>query len=151
MTTSPGPDVIRADASIDGISWNILGQTYRPKQRSDRSFSWHATFPPDTFVPPHVHPTQDEYVYVLDGELTLADGASDRAAGPGDLLRMPMGRPHGLFNRSGSTVTCLFWVTPTARLYDLFVAIDAMAEQTPDAVVALAAQYEVEFLPPPGQ
>jgi 2-polyprenyl-6-methoxyphenol hydroxylase-like FAD-dependent oxidoreductase/quercetin dioxygenase-like cupin family protein len=144
-----GPDVIAADASIDDIAWSILGQTYRPKQHSERSFSWHATLPPDTFVPPHIHPTQDEYVFILDGELTLATGEGDRVASPGDLLRMPMGRPHGLFNRSGATVTCLFWVTPTGKLYDLFVGIDAMAQQTPEAVVALAAEHEVEFLPPP--
>ena len=149
MEDSAAADLISSDASIDGIVWNILGQTYRPKQLTERSFAWHATLPADTFVPPHIHPTQDEYVYVLDGELTLAVGAADRLAGPGDLLRLPMGRPHGLFNRSGATVVCLFWVTPTARLYDLFVAIDALADQTPEAVVALAAEHEVQFLPPP--
>jgi 2-polyprenyl-6-methoxyphenol hydroxylase-like FAD-dependent oxidoreductase/quercetin dioxygenase-like cupin family protein len=149
MTSATGPDVIGAKASIDDIEWNILGQTYRPKQLSERSFAWHATFPPDTFVPPHVHPGQDEYVYVLEGELTLTTGEADRVARAGDLIRLPMGRPHGLFNRSGATTFCLFWVTPTARLYDLFVAIDALEPQTPDAVVALAGQYDVEFLPPP--
>ena len=149
MAPSPGPDVIGAEASIDDIEWNILGQIYRPKQRSDRSFAWHATFPPETFVPPHVHPTQDEYVYVLGGQLTLAAGDAEQVAGTGDLLRMPMGEPHGLFNRSGATAICLFWVTPTGRLYDLFSRIDALEEQTPEAVVALAAEHEVEFLPPP--
>ena len=149
MTPSAGPDVIGAQASLDDIVWNILGQVYKPKQLTERSFAWHATFPPETFVPPHFHPTQDEYVYILDGELTLVTGEADHAARAGDLVRLPMGRPHGLFNRSGADVLCLFWVTPTARLYDLFVAIDAMEEQTPDAVVALAAQHEVEFLPPP--
>lgn len=149
MAPSTGPDVIGADASIDGIEWNILGQIYRPKQRNERSFTWHATLPPDTFVPPHVHPSQDEYVYILDGELTLSAGGGDSVAGPGDLLRLPMGQAHGLFNRSGATTTCLFWVTPTGRLYDLFVGIDALEEQAPDAVVALSAEHEVEFLPPP--
>ncbi len=149
MSASPGPDVIGAEASIDDIEWNILGQIYRPKQRSERSFAWHATFAPETFVPPHIHPSQDEYVYMLDGELTLVTGDADRVAGAGDLLRLPMGQPHGLFNRSGATTTCLFWVTPTGRLYDLFAAIDAMPEQAPDAVVALAADHDVEFLPPP--
>jgi 2-polyprenyl-6-methoxyphenol hydroxylase-like FAD-dependent oxidoreductase/quercetin dioxygenase-like cupin family protein len=151
MAPSTGPDVIGAQAAIDDIEWNILGQIYRPKQLSERSFAWHATFPPDTFVPPHIHPTQDEYVYVLDGELTLAAGDSDQVAGAGDLLRLPMGRPHGLFNRSGATVRCLFWVTPTGRLYELFVGIDALEDQTPDAVVALAGLHEVEFLPPPAE
>jgi 5-methylphenazine-1-carboxylate 1-monooxygenase len=150
MTALDTPDVIGADASIEGIVWNILGQLYRPKQVTERSFAWHATFPPETFVPPHIHPTQDEYVYVLEGELTLVTGDSDNAARPGDLVRLPMGTPHGLFNRSGGTVVCLFWVTPTAKLYDLFVAIDALGDaQTPEAVVALAGEHEVEFLPPP--
>jgi 2-polyprenyl-6-methoxyphenol hydroxylase-like FAD-dependent oxidoreductase/mannose-6-phosphate isomerase-like protein (cupin superfamily) len=149
MAISTGPDVISSSASIDDIEWNILGQIYRPKQLSERSLTWHATFPPDTFVPPHVHPKQDEYVYVLDGELTLAAGEADHVAGAGDLVRLPMGQPHGLFNRSGATTVCLFWVTPTGPLYDLFVAINALDEQTPDAVVALAARHEVEFLPPP--
>ena len=145
------PDVIGANASIDDIEWNILGQTYRPKQLSERSFAWHATLPPETFVPPHIHPTQDEHVYVLDGELTLVAGEEDRVARAGDLIRLPMGQAHGLFNRSGGTVRCLFWVTPTARLYDLFVGIDALEEQTPEAVVALAGEHEVEFLPPPAE
>jgi quercetin dioxygenase-like cupin family protein len=150
MTQPTAPDVLGADAGIDGISWDILGQTYVPKQHTEDSFAWHATFPDGTFVPPHIHPTQDEYVYVLGGELTLEGGDTGSAvAGAGDLVRLPRGKPHGLFNRSGATTTCLFWVTPTGTLYDLFVAIDAMADQNPDDVVALAAQHDVEFLPPP--
>jgi 2-polyprenyl-6-methoxyphenol hydroxylase-like FAD-dependent oxidoreductase/uncharacterized RmlC-like cupin family protein len=141
--------VTRADGGVDGISWNILGQTYVPKHVDERSFSWHATFPPGTFVPPHVHRAQDEFIYMLGGTLELElDGAPD-AARPGDLIRLPMGVPHGLFNRSDAPVTCVFWVMPTRRLFDLFTAIDAMPEQAPDAVVALSARHEVDFLPPP--
>ena len=44
---------------------------------------------------------------------------------------------------------CMFWVSPTRRLYDLFWAIHNMPEQTPAEVVALAAKHEVDFLPPP--
>jgi hypothetical protein len=44
----------------------------------------------------------------------------------------------------------MFWVSPTRRLYDLFWGIHTMREQTPDAVVALAAEHNVHFLPPPG-
>jgi quercetin dioxygenase-like cupin family protein len=147
--TDSVPDVIAAAASLDDIEWNILGQIYRPKQLSERSFAWHATLPPDTFVPPHIHPTQDEYVFMLDGTMTLVSGDGGYTAGAGDLIRLPMGEAHGLYNRSGDALTCLFWVTPTARLYDLFVAIDAMSEQTPEAVVECSARHEVNFLPPP--
>ena len=68
---------------------------------------------------------------------------------PGDLLRLPMGIAHGFFNKADQPVKCLFWVTPTRKLYDLFWAIHSMKEQKPDEVVALSAKHEVLFLPPP--
>ena len=73
--------ITRANEGIQGISWNILGQTYVPKSRTEHSFSWHATFPPGTFVPPHIHPDQDEYLYILEGRLDfMLDGADDPPA-----------------------------------------------------------------------
>ncbi|MGX1148405.1 hypothetical protein AB7M15_004227 [Bradyrhizobium ottawaense] len=35
--------ITRANEGIQGISWNILGQTYVPKSKTEHSFSWHAT------------------------------------------------------------------------------------------------------------
>lgn len=141
--------VTRANEGIDAISWNILGQTYVPKMLSEDSFSWHATFPPGTFVPPHIHPTQDEFIYMLEGRLDLVLDGQESHALPGDLIKLPRNVPHGLFNKSNVPVKCLFWVAPTGRLYDLFWAIHSMKEQNPAEVVALSARYEVDFLPPP--
>ncbi len=148
MTALP-PGVTKAGEGLDNIAWNILGQTYVPKALSDDAFSWHATFPPDTFVPPHIHPTQDEFVYMFEGRLELLLDGRETFAVSGDLARLPRGIPHGIFNKSGRVVKCMFWVTPTRRLHDLFWGIHNMAEQTPAEVVALAARHEVDFLPPP--
>lgn len=138
--TAPG-------SSIDAIAWNILGQTYKPLQHSESSFSWHATFPPGTFVPPHVHPMQDEFIYVLSGQLDLwLDGAS-AGAGAGGLVRLPRAVPHGIFNNAGGVVTCLFWVSPARRLWELFEKISDVPD--PAEVVRIAARHEVDFLPPP--
>ena len=141
--------VTKANTGIDGISWNILGQTYVPKQLSEASFAWHATLPPGTFVPPHIHPTQEEFIYVLEGRMDLVLDGKDFVASVGDLIRLPMGVPHGLFNKGEQTIKCLFWVTPTRKLYDLFWGIHSMKEQKPEEVVALSAKHEVMFLPPP--
>jgi oxalate decarboxylase/phosphoglucose isomerase-like protein (cupin superfamily) len=143
------PGVTRAGEGIDGISWNILGQIYVPKQLCESSFSWHATFPPGTFVPPHIHPTQDEFIYMLEGNFELLLDGREVKAGPGDLIRLPMGLPHGIFNKTDQAVKCFFWVSPTRKLYDLFWAIHSMADQNPAEVVALSAKHEVDFLPPP--
>lgn len=141
--------VTKANEGIDAISWNILGQTYVPKMLSEDSFSWHATFPSGTFVPPHIHPTQDEFIYMLEGRLDLVLDGQESHALPGDLIKLPRNIPHGLFNKSDAPVKCLFWVAPTGRLYDLFWAIHSMKEQNPAEVVALSARYEIDFLPPP--
>ncbi|MGL4495394.1 MAG: cupin domain-containing protein [Beijerinckiaceae bacterium] len=145
------PGITKASEGIDNIRWNILGQIYVPKQVSVDSFSWHATFPPGTFVPPHIHPTQDEFIYMLEGEFELVLDGKATHAKSGDLVRMPKGIPHGIFNKSARDVKCFFWVAPTRRLYDLFWGIHNMAEQNPAAVVALAAKHEVDFLPPPDE
>ena len=141
--------ITKANSGLDGIVWNILGQTYVPKQLSEQSFAWHATFPPETFVPPHIHPTQDEFIYMLEGRMDAVIDGKDFVATAGDLIKLPMNIPHGLFNKSGQVIKCFFWVTPTRKLYDLFWAIHSMKEQNPPEVVALAARYEINFLPPP--
>jgi hypothetical protein len=77
----------------------------------------------------------------------MLDG-KDLTASAGDLIRMPMGLPHGIFNKSGAPVRALFWVAPALRLYDLFTKIHNVPD--PGEVIRLAALHEVEFLPPPG-
>ena len=139
--------VMRHGESEGGVVWNILGQTYRPVQWCEASFAFDTLFPPGTFVPPHVHPTQDEFIRVLVGdfELMLGDGTDKATAG--DLIRLPRGIPHGIFNRSSAPVRALFWVSPSEKLYELFTQIHNVAD--PAEVVRLAGLHGVDFLPPP--
>ena len=97
----------------------------------------------------HIHPTQDEFIYMLEGRFDLVLDGREFVATAGDLIRLPMQIPHGLFNKSDQPIKCFFWVSPTRKLYDLFWAIHSMKEQTPPEVVALSAKHEVMFLPPP--
>ena len=136
---------IRVSTELFGIFWDRpTSPSSSPKPRSRG-----AVLPPTTFVPPHIHPTQDEFVYMLEGRMDALIDGKEFAATAGDLIKLPMGIPHGLFNKSDQVLKCLFWVTPTRKLYDLFWAIHAMKEQNPPDVVALSAKYEVNFLPPP--
>jgi len=140
--------ITRAGESLDGIVWDILGQTYKPVQLSESSFAFDTLFPPGTFVPPHFHPDQDEYIRVLEGHFDLwLDGAELKAAA-GDLIRMPAGSKHGIFNKSAANTRALFWVAPSMKLYELFTKLDKLAD--PGEVVRIAATYNIHFLPPPG-
>ena len=133
-----------SNEGLDGKSWNILGQTYVPKHVCEASFSWHATLPPESFVPRHVHDTQDEFIYLIEGNLEFVIGSEEAKAGPGDLVSLPRAVPHSIHNRSGKTVKCIFWVTPTRMLYDFFGKIDG--NMNPAEVERLAGQYEVPFI-----
>lgn len=135
--------------ALNGAVWNILGQTYTLKQLSQHSMAWHAKFPPGTFVPPHVDPTQDEFVYVLSGQYTIWLDGHEQLANPGDLVRMPQGIAHGIFNKGEETATSLFWVAPTRGLEELFKRIHGVPD--PQEVVRIAAEHEVDFLPPPAE
>lgn len=125
--------------------WKVLGHTYYMKASSDTSFAFETLDPPGTGVPPHVHPKQDEHIYVLDGVFTLYLDGSWETAGPGDTVRMPMGLPHAYYNRGEQNCRALFWVSPAGRLAELFDKLHNLTD--PDEVVRRSAEFDVEFLP----
>jgi quercetin dioxygenase-like cupin family protein len=140
--------ITRADESLDGVVWTILGQTLWPKQSSEGCFAFEASIPPGAGVPPHIHRTQDEYIRVLEGNLRLVLDGETLFASAGDLVRMPMGVPHGFWNDATAGVRAFLWVSPARRLHDLFRAIHGVPD--PAEVMRLSALHEVDFLPPPG-
>ena len=97
-------------------------------------------------IPPNLQSSTRKALPLFGVDLVL-DG-QPLTATAGDLIRMPAGIMHGIFNKSGAPVRALFWVSPAKGLYTLFSRIHNVAD--PAEVVRIAAEYEVEFLPPPG-
>ena len=58
-------------------------------------------------------------------------------------------REHGRMGPKDLDRLCPDWRERETFLSGPAEMIDAMEEQTPDAVVALSAEHDVEFLPPP--
>ena len=129
----------------EDVVWNILGQVYYPKAVCEAAFAFETNSEPGQFVPVHIHPDQDEFILVQEGELDLKlDGVWTKAKA-GDLVRMPRGIPHGYFNKSDKPCRALFWVSPMGQLKDLF---ETLHDQTDVArIVELSAQHAVDFLP----
>lgn len=136
-----------AGSGMNGVAWNVVGHTYTPKLLSPNAFIWHAHVPDGTFVPPHIHPTQDEWIVMLEGALEVEFGDDVHKAGTGDTIRMPMGVAHGIYNRSGADATCVFGVAPSRKLFDLFGKLDGVTDA--GELVRISAEHEVDFLPPP--
>jgi quercetin dioxygenase-like cupin family protein len=136
--------ISRAGEGQDGVVWNVLGHTYFMKAQGEQCFCFETLDPPGTFVPLHIHPKQDEFIYVLDGTFDLQLGEDKLQAGPGDLVRMPMGIPHAYYNNSAAPTRAVFWVSPAGKLRELFDQLHDLTDI--QEAVRISALHEVEFV-----
>jgi quercetin dioxygenase-like cupin family protein len=134
-----------ASAGQDGVAWNVLGHRYFLKAACASCFCFETIDPPGSFVPLHIHPAQDEFIHVLEGRIDLQLGEAQLQAGPGDLVRMPMGVPHAYYNNGERTARALFWVSPGGQLKALFDALHDLADL--DEAIRLSAMHGVQFVP----
>jgi len=135
-----------ASEAMGNKTWNVLGHTYLAKVESSSSFAWLSLDPTGTGVPPHVHPSQDEHIFIMEGVYTLYLDGDWTTAGPGDTVRMPMGLPHAYYNKGETPGKSLFWVSPAGKLSDLFDQLHNLED--PEEVVRRSALHDVQFLPP---
>jgi quercetin dioxygenase-like cupin family protein len=136
--------ITRAGEGQVGVVWNVLGHTYFMKAQGEQCFCFETLDPPGTFVPLHIHPKQDEFIYVLDGTFDLQLGEQKLQAGPGDLVRMPMGIPHAYYNNSAAPTRAVFWVSPAGKLRELFDQLHDLTDI--QEAVRISALHEVEFV-----
>jgi uncharacterized cupin superfamily protein len=148
MSESTGPRALQGGVSPprDGGEWHILGHTYWNRAWSEATFAFETYDPPGTFVPPHVHPGQDEFIFVYEGRLEVELDGQRQPAAQGSLVKLPKGIPHGYYNTSDQPARCLFWVAPAGKLKALFDELHEMTD--PEQVVRVSAEHDVEFLPP---
>ena len=116
MTKTLEGGITRTGEGFAGTEWNILGQRYFPKASCASTFAFETNSAPGQFVPVHIHPHQDEFILVQEGQLELKLDGQWQTARAGDLVRMPRGVPHGYFNKSDAPCRALFWVSPAGRL-----------------------------------
>ena len=104
--------------------------------------------PASQMSPLHVHHSEDEGFYVIEGEARLYLPGRELTLRPGDFFLAPRGVPH-TYRAGGDGARWLVASTPAG--FERFVARAAALEPpTPDALAAVAAQHDIEILGPPG-
>ena len=78
----------------------------------DVSLVEHDLAPRTLAAPLHRHSREDEYSYVLEGEVGFQLGQEIRFAGPGELVCKPRGRWHAFWNRSDEPAKVLELIAP---------------------------------------
>lgn len=100
--------------------------------------------PAKTFgAPPHIHTKEDEYFYVLEGEVKFLERDKTVLAKKDTLLVMPRGHLHGFWNKSERDARLLLIVSPGkfASFFDEVVAnIRKTNSNNPEKIAMLIAQ-----------
>lgn len=82
--------------------------------------------------PKHFHPGQDERFTVLAGRLTTKVDGVERELGEGDVLEVPRGSVHQMWNASSEPARVSWETSPAGRTEDWFREVDALQGQAGD-------------------
>ena len=99
--------------------------------------------------PVHTHTREDEWTYVLEGEVGLEVGEQVMLARPGDLVLKPRGVPHAFWNPTDEPARMLEVITP-GGFESYFEEIgEILASSEPDmaALGAVASRYGLRMDP----
>jgi mannose-6-phosphate isomerase-like protein (cupin superfamily) len=95
-------------------------------------------------VPPHVHHSDDEAWYVLEGALCIQVGEKIVEARAGCGALVPRGTPHTYWNPGPGPARYLLIMT--ANIYELIQDIHAMEERTPSALAGVFSKHDSELV-----
>jgi mannose-6-phosphate isomerase-like protein (cupin superfamily) len=100
--------------------------------------------PPRLIAPRHIHYSDDEAWYVLDGKLRVEMGNKEVEVPAGASMMVPRGTPPTYWNPGPEPVRYLLIMTP--NIYRLIQNIHTMPERSPAALQNLFKWHDSEFL-----
>jgi mannose-6-phosphate isomerase-like protein (cupin superfamily) len=119
------------------------GTTLRVVAHSDELLRLQATYDGGGAAPPaHLHPAQDERFEVLAGVMSTRVDHRDGQLASGEVLEVPRGTPHQMWNAGEQTAVVDWQTTPAGRTLEWFGALSAMlAGEGSAEPAALLAEY----------
>jgi mannose-6-phosphate isomerase-like protein (cupin superfamily) len=101
------------------------------------------TDPPMLIAPPHLHRSDDEAWYVLEGTLAFRVDEDELEASAGSAVVVPAGAVHTWWNPRPEPARYLIVMTP--RIARLVEALHAAEDRSPEAMQAVFAAHDSEL------
>jgi quercetin dioxygenase-like cupin family protein len=100
--------------------------------------------------PVHTHAAEDEFWYVIEGELRFRLGDQDATAPAGSFVFVPRGTPHAFQNVGDSPARLLVMFTPAGmeRFFDEFADVPGDGA-APEAFVRIGGKVGMDVVGPP--
>jgi quercetin dioxygenase-like cupin family protein len=129
-----------------GIRFMIGGE----ETRGNLGLVEHPIGPRALAAPMHTHEHEDEYTYVLEGEVGVQIGEEILVARPGDLVFKPRGVPHAFWNVADEPARALEIIFPAGfeRYFAELAPLFPPANEGPldeEAVGAVRERYGLEM------
>lgn len=108
----------------------------------------HNVAPRALAAPVHTHADEDEYSYILEGEITAEVGDEVIRLTPGMLLSKPRGVPHAFWNSGDTPARLLEIISPAGFEHyfeELALMVSGGGPPDLDGIVSLGRKYGVEF------
>ena len=146
-----GPREGRTPAPLNVVGEETLVKV-SPADSDGRLAAFHLVAPPMSGPPRHVHTREDEWFYVLEGELVFEIDGERHTVGPGGSVWLRRGVVHAYQNFAATDARLLIVTTP-GEFAEFFVALSAAAPPggmpAPELFAALDAKHGLTTLGPP--
>lgn len=100
--------------------------------------------------PKHIHHNEDEWLYLLEGDVLAEVGADRFRLEPGDSLFVPKGVAHGWAVMNDKPASVLFGFQPAGRVEQMFIEASRFDRPpTEEELTRLAAEFGMSIVGPP--
>lgn len=100
-----------------------------------------------TGPPVHLHFHQEEWFYVVEGQLLIQVGDTRTTLSPGECITAPRGIPHGFVPIGPQPVRMLIAFSPAGKMESFFR--EAAVPNGPKMDAALFARHDMQYVGPP--
>jgi mannose-6-phosphate isomerase-like protein (cupin superfamily) len=160
QSPSPQSPVLHAD---EGEAIWFLGTLMQIKAGGEHTHDAYevqiSTMPPGFAPPPHIHHTQDEMFYILEGTATVMCGDETWDVAPGAFILLPRGKRHGFTVTSDVPLKIVEITSPALAMgFNHFIAAFGEPAQSltlppfapPDIakLIAISNEHHIEYVPP---